>query len=161
MVVIRWCLLMAAMFLEIGCAQDFSDDIDKALAEADQLKFSSPADDMDYSKIVSAMDLPAQKRIALSRIQQELYEELTLLRLKEQKLADILSTQLLSTPYDRPRVKAIMNRMIDVAKERAHKRLTAMLKAKNILRYGLSHEELEKVRLSQDAMSVLQSTLAR
>lgn len=146
----------------IGCAHDYNQEIEKALnAEAFGLDLNQEMSAKDYAEVISRLGLSSSKRIALHRIQQELTEELALLKIEEQRVSHVLSQELLNTPYNRGKVKALMQLMINKAKKASQLKLTAMLKAKNIIRNGLSGEELSRVKLSQDAVLLLRPDVGR
>ncbi len=131
-----------AMFM-ILAACNHTDPLETALEReiaSRPLPIPVPEADRQYSAMLNKLNVDPVRKVTLHHIQMGLTEELVLLKVREQKLSSLLSEELLKTPYNRPRVRAIMKLMIENSGEASRKKLTAMLQAKEVLRQGLSPE---------------------
>ena len=140
-----------------GCSHNYHDEIEEQLSSQTELPFPKPANALPYTKTLSEVFASPQKRLALFRIREELAGDLMVLKIRQERAMDLLTKELLTAPYNRQKVAAIMRIIIKDAKKEASMRLTSMLKAKNVLRYGLTKEQLRKVRTNEKVVDLLRS----
>ena len=136
-----------------SCRHDNSARIEAQLTSDSLMKAAlNDTDEQSYVALIETLTLSEPNKVSLLQIQSDLAEDLLLLSLKEKKITQLLTLELLKSPYNRPEVEQLMRVYVKNAKAMATSKLRAMLTAKNTLRYGLSKNQLKNV---EEAKSVL------
>lgn len=140
--------------MTLSCGHNYSEGIEAELAQS-YTDSRNQDRERNYSDIISSLRLLPSQRIALSELQIELNEELAILKIREQKLNNLLSQELLKVPYDRKKVRQVMVLIVKTTKKATNAKLRAMLNAKNIIREGLSKKDLLKVAKSRHTVETI------